>query len=72
MTDHTEIWQLKIAIGNRIAGGTMTVEHLRAFVALSKEDLDRIFPPAEVGQVTTTEANPLSHRIPPWGLRSDL
>lgn len=45
MVDHTQAWQLRNAISDRLSKGTMTMEHLKAFVAMSSEDLDRIFPP---------------------------
>ena len=45
MVDHTKAWQLRNAISERLSNGTMTMEHLEAFVATSSEDLDRMFPP---------------------------
>ncbi len=54
MVDHTEAWQLRIAIIGRLTNGTMTVEHLKAFLAMPRADLDRIFKTPESEGVTTT------------------
>lgn len=58
MIDHTEVWQLKVKISNRIADGSMTVEQLRAFVGSTKEELEKHYPSTP--------------KTPPWGLREDL
>lgn len=84
MVDHSNVWMLKVTISERLAKEStdpksMTEQHLAAFVAMSREDLDRTFQPktpvaetVEVGEETITEVESQPHRIPAWGLRSDL
>lgn len=50
MVDHSNVWMLKVTISERLAkestdAKSMTEQHLAAFVAMSREDLDRMFPP---------------------------
>lgn len=71
MVNHSKVWQLKIAIGERITLGTMTEEHLKAFVAMSKEDLDRIFRDSSRSEpeLPSNEVKGVQKLLNNWGNR---